>query len=234
MRKKPVLPYLEQLWETDFSLCALLVFLLIEIFFLYPLGQTGSIKFLTVIFFSLILISGAITASRSRILRSLVFFWGLLTFVFLWIRYLFPHHLLISINTFLAFFYLVLLILLILGQALREGDTTSRRIMGAVAAYLLLGLMWSLAYFAIALNIPGAFKDLEAPAGGDHDLLRSHFHYFSFTVLTTVGFGDIVPVHPIARMAVVLEGVVGQLFPAILIARLVSLQVQSKKERKKS
>jgi hypothetical protein len=49
-----------------------------------------------------------------------------------------------------------------------------------------------------------------------------------FNILTTVGFGDIVPVDPIARMAVVLEGVVGQLFPAILIARLVSLQVQSK------
>jgi voltage-gated potassium channel Kch len=51
--------------------------------------------------------------------------------------------------------------------------------------------------------------------------------YISFTALTTVGFGDIVPVDPIARMAAALEALTGQLFPVILIARLVSLQVQS-------
>ena len=44
---------------------------------------------------------------------------------------------------------------------------------------------------------------------GDKEALRTHFQYLSFTVLTTVGFGDIVPVHPLARMAVILEGVTG-------------------------
>jgi hypothetical protein len=102
--------------------------------------------------------------------------------------------------------------------------------MGAIAAYLLIGLIWSLIYYTIGLHIPGAFKGLEALMEGDKEVLRTHFQYFSFTVLTTVGFGDIVPVHPIARMAAVLEGVVGQLFPAILIARLVSLQVQSRQK----
>ena len=102
--------------------------------------------------------------------------------------------------------------------------------MGAVAAYLLLGLIWSLIYYTIALHIPGAFKGLEALMESDKEVIRTHFQYFSFTILTTVGFGDIVPVHPIARMAAVFEGVVGQLFPAILIARLVALQVQSKQK----
>jgi hypothetical protein len=52
----------------------------------------------------------------------------------------------------------------------------------------------------------------------------------SFVTLTTLGYGDIVAVHPTVRMLVILEGVVGQLYPAILIARLVSLQVQSKQK----
>jgi hypothetical protein len=100
--------------------------------------------------------------------------------------------------------------------------------MGAVAVYLLLGLTWSLIYHAIALQIPDAFKGLENLTEGDNELHRLHFQYFSFTVLTTLGFGDIVPVNPIAQMSAVFEGIVGQLFPAILIARLVSLQLQSK------
>jgi hypothetical protein len=131
----------------------------------------------------------------------LVFLWGLLTFVFVWVWHVFPHQTLISVATYLALFYLVLLTPLILGQALREGPTTSHRIMGAVAAYLLLGLIWSLIYYAITLHIPGAFKGLKAFTEGDSEVLYTHFQYFSFTVLTTIGFGDIVPVAPIARMA---------------------------------
>jgi len=49
--------------------------------------------------------------------------------------------------------------------------------------------------------------------------------YFSFTTLTTLGFGDIVPLNPLARSLVVLEALVGQLFPVILIARLVTMEI---------
>jgi hypothetical protein len=224
------LPYLNQLWITDIALTALLVFLLIYIFFVYSLGQFGSFRLLTVVFFSFILITGAITASRNRIFRTLVFSWGLLTVVFLWARYLFPHETLVFVANCLALFFLVLLTALILGQALREGPTTSHRITGAVAAYLLIGLIWSLAYSLIALRIPGAFNIQELLTPGQGETLQSHLFYFSFITLTTLGYGDIVAVHPMARTLVILEGVVGQLFPAILIARLVSLQVQSKQK----
>jgi hypothetical protein len=102
--------------------------------------------------------------------------------------------------------------------------------MGGVAAYLLLGLIWSLAYDLIAFRIPGAFSIQGPSTSGDPESIQSHLFYFSFVTLTTIGYGEIVPVHPIARMLVILEGVTGQLFPAILIARLVSLQVQSKRK----
>jgi hypothetical protein len=52
--------------------------------------------------------------------------------------------------------------------------------------------------------------------------------YYSFVTLTTVGYGDITPVHPLARSLAVFEALTGQLYPAILLARLVSLEVQSK------
>ena len=227
---KRILPYLERLWTTDVGLTTLLASLLIYIFLLFPLGGPPWMKFLSRVFFSLILIAGAITASKNRILRVLVFSWGLLTFIFLWTWYLFPHQALVLVNTGLALVYLVLLTILILGQIFREGPTTSHRIIGAVAAYLLLGVIWSLAYYLIELSAPGAFNIQGPLTPGDKEGLRSDFFYFSFVTLTTIGYGDIVSIHPFARMLVILEGVAGQLFPAILIARLVSLQVQSKQK----
>jgi len=229
MKRRRILPYLERLWTTDIALTSLLVFLLIYIFFLYPLGQVGAFRVLTTAFWSLILITGAITASRNRIFRTLVFSWGLLTFVFLWMRHLFPHQTFVFVANCLALFFLVLLTALILSQTLREGETTSHRIMGAVAAYLLLGLIWYLGYHLIALRIPWAFN-VQGPSLGGGEALQSQLFYFSFVTLTTLGYGDIVAVHPMTRMLVILEGVTGQLFPAILIARLVSLQVQSKRK----
>ncbi len=64
-------------------------------------------------------------------------------------------------------------------------------------------------------------------AGGGEDTLQPWL-YFSFVTLTTMGYGDITPIHPAARSLAVLEALVGQLYPAILLARLVSLEVQSR------
>ena len=226
-KERRILPYLERLWATDIVLTTLMISLLIYIFFVYPLGLVGSFRPLPTLFFSLVLISGAITASRNRIFRMLVLSWGLLTFITIWVRYLFPTPTLIFVTTCLSLFFLVLLASLLLSQALRVGPTTSQRIMGAVAAYLLLGIIWSLAYYLIALRIPEAFSVQGPFPPGGRESLQSQLFYFSFVTLTTLGYGDIVPVHPIVRMLAMLEGVAGQLFPAIMIARLVSLQVQS-------
>lgn len=231
MRMRRILSYLEQLWTTDVGLTTLLVSLLIYIFFLNLLGDPPKwMRLLTSVFLSLILIAGAITVSRNRIFRTLVYSWGLLTVIFLWTWYLFPYQTLLFVNNCLSLSFLVLLTFLILGQIFREGPTTSHRILGASAAYLILGVIWAQAYNLIALLMPEAFSfSVQGPYTlSDKEALRSRLFYFSFVTLTTIGYGDIVPVHPIARTLVILEGVVGQLFPAILIARLVSLHIHSK------
>ena len=230
MRKRPILNGIDRLWQTDVTLTSLLVFLLLYIFFLYPLGQVGLFRPLPSALFSLILISGAITVSRNRVFKTLVLSWALLAFVFLWVKHLFPHQIFVIVADCLAIFFLVLLVSLILGQALREGETTTRRIMGGVAAYLVLGLTWYLAYHLVALGFPEAFSAQGFPSMADRNSLSSQLFYFSFVTLTSIGYGDIVAVHPVARMLVILEGVTGQLFPVILIARLVSLHVQSKRK----
>jgi hypothetical protein len=112
--------------------------------------------------------------------------------------------------------------LVVLAQAFRAGPVNVHRIQGAVAAYLLLGLAWALAYELVALLDTGAFS-----GAGQAAAERQQFVYFSFVTLTTVGYGDVTPVHPVARSLAVGEALVGQLYPAILLARLVSLATGS-------
>jgi voltage-gated potassium channel Kch len=118
------------------------------------------------------------------------------------------------------------LALLVVVQVFREGPITMHRVLGAVGVYLLLGLAWSFAYHLIDVVNPDAF----AISGGATARILSgnEFLYFSFITLTTVGFGDITALDPAARSIVMLEALTGQLFPAILIARLVSMELVSR------
>lgn len=106
--------------------------------------------------------------------------------------------------------------------AFGPGKVSIHRIMGAVILYLSIGLLFANAYRACALTLHPSFKGLAE----SHHFLSDSL-YFSLTTLTTTGYGDILPVHPFVRSLSNLEAVVGQLFPATLLARLVSLQVSS-------
>jgi Ion channel len=103
------------------------------------------------------------------------------------------------------------------------GHAVSDRLFGAVVLYLLLGVLWAVAYQLMERLSPGAFAG-QTDAG---DAL-AQWAYFSFVTLTTVGYGDITPVALGARSLAISEALVGQLYPAVIIARLVSLQVGSK------
>jgi len=113
---------------------------------------------------------------------------------------------------------------LVILMVLRRGPITARRIQGAIAVYLLLGFIWGQAYELVALCYPGAFAG--AVDGGG----SLPWTYYSFVTLTTVGYGDIMPVHPLARAVAVLEALTGQLYLAIMLARLVSLELQSRRD----
>jgi hypothetical protein len=103
---------------------------------------------------------------------------------------------------------------------------TLDEILGGVIVYLLIGIVWGQLHHALELAHPGAYLlgDVTLAAtssGADEGLVRT-FLYYSFTTLTTLGYGDIRPVTHAARMLSTAEALIGQLYVAILIARLVS------------
>ena len=98
---------------------------------------------------------------------------------------------------------------------------TADRVVGAIVLYLLLGIVWAAAYELVATHVADAFSGVRPTGSGPQRWL-----YFSFVTLTTVGYGDLVPVAPAARSLATLEALLGQLYPAIILARLVSLQIK--------
>ncbi len=102
-----------------------------------------------------------------------------------------------------------------------QSETVDRDVLiGAVAIYLLIGITWSLIYSLVYGIDPTAFGDLLDGQPGSY---WNQFVYFSFTTLTTLGYGDIVALSPVARMLSVFEAVIGVIFEAMIIARLVGL-----------
>jgi hypothetical protein len=104
------------------------------------------------------------------------------------------------------------------------GRVTIHRILGAVAIYLNVAFAFALGYRLIAALAPAAFSGRLTPA---NDPQLFDYVYFSLSTLTTSGYGDIVPSAPLARSLANLEAVIGQLFPATLLARLVMLELES-------
>lgn len=112
-----------------------------------------------------------------------------------------------------------LIVLWLVAQHLIHADHVDAELLcGAVGAYLLLGVFWAGTYEIISLVAPAAFA---APGGAAPT--QSALLYFSFTTLTTTGYGDITAINPIVRMWSIFEAIIGTMYIATVISRLVSL-----------
>ena len=128
--------------------------------------------------------------------------------------------------TVLWLFYAVSIIV---AHLFRRTDVTVDTILGAVVTYLLIAVAFSQLFIVLELLDRASFSGLSDGTLQDRLELSDALLYFSFVCMTTMGYGDIVPVSNIARSLSVLEGVVGQLYLAVMIARLVGLHLASGK-----
>ncbi len=220
-----------EFWWGDSGLSILLLSLLL-LFFLSPFIESHLAQLLVLIFFVLLLVSGTVAVAQSGLFRVAAYVVAGAALVFTILREAAPSPAMTVCWEFTVLAYFFLLIVFILIQVYREGPVTAHRVRGAIAVYLLIGITWSIIYQLIALFIPGAFSFPPSMASnpGEREC-RSALTYFSFVTMTTLGYGDIVPVHPVPRMFVIFEALIGQLYPATLLARLISLAMTGSRER---
>jgi hypothetical protein len=210
-------------WNEESGLTSMFILLCISNFLVIPFfsRENELIFLLTRLFWFFLLVAGITSQAGSR--RKM------------WILSVFPVSLLIvsllkliSDNILIEYSGLIvgisvfsLLIWMVLVKVFENGSVTIHRVVGSILAYMLIGNLWAMIFQFLYIQVPGSLQvpDSLSAAG----VAQSVFLYFSYTTLTTTGFGDILPVHSIARTLVVVEQLIGVLYPVVLIGRLVSL-----------
>ncbi len=119
----------------------------------------------------------------------------------------------------------------LLRGVLRQREITSETISMSISVYLLLGFTFGLFYILLHHLQPLAFSFGSTPVSSNEQQSFPILAYFSLTTLSTIGFGDITPVSLQARYAAVAEGITGQFYLAILVARLVGMQMSQSVSR---
>lgn len=213
----------------------LLVSLLLLIFF-YPFfdGFRFAPRLLTVLFLAILLSAvTAISASRKSVLAAACL--ALTAFCSYILAQVSGSFLLqaLTMSAYGLFFSLITVV--ILRHILSVREVTSDTILGAICAYLVLGMVWTMVYSLVELFTPGSFlhggESIAVGLSGSHEPAISNFIYYSFVTLTTLGYGDITPNSSPAAALSSLEAVIGQLYLAILIARFVGLYISSAGKR---
>lgn len=141
-----------------------------------------------------------------------------------WIAYSKPDSVLEGIALLAAILFFSITLVAVFRHIVTSRRVTADVIFGSIAVYLLFGIVLALAYAVVNTLDPGnAISSVTptTPRRGEF----SDFLYFSFITLTSVGYGDVTPVGSAARSLAMFEGIFGQLYVAILIARLVSIHI---------
>jgi ion channel len=184
--------------------------------------QLYSGDFIESILITLVFIFAVLATGGSR--RSLV--WAIVLVIPVvagkWVNRLRPDLMPPEVYIVAALVFFVFLTVHYLSFILRAPRVNSEVLCAGVATYLVLGILWSFAYILVAELVPDSFAFTTGPIS-THSMKEFVPLYFSYVTLTTVGYGDIIPVSGAARMLAMTEAMVGMFYVTLLIARLVAL-----------
>lgn len=122
-----------------------------------------------------------------------------------------------------AIVYMVFVTVVILWKVLSAAKVTVETLYGAVCAYMFIAIVWGMAYSLVDVISPGSFRYTYDAA---KRLTWPDYSFFSVVTLTTIGYGDVVPVGGVKGL-VMMEGIIGAMYPAVLIGRLLTLHARA-------
>lgn len=214
-------------WSKEIGLTYMLILVCLSDFVIMPfLIDQLLLKMLMVIFWTLLLMTGLKMLIKSRLRLYALSIIPVLYFAVNIIPFFMAFESLVYIRFVIDVTALCLIIGLVLVKVFENGTVTVHRIVGAVAAYMFIGNLWAVFFRFIYEQVPGSFV---LPASEHSGIVSTGaFLYFSFETLTTTGYGEFLPVHPIARTLAIIEQLIGVMYPIVLIGRLVSLRIETK------
>jgi hypothetical protein len=221
---KPVLKRLKFRRFSTVQLLVALVVLLISAPFVEDLKGGGLI--LSVLF-SMVLLAGVVAVADRKRTFAIAILLAVPAITARWLNYFRPELVHAAVFLFCALLLLAFVIGHLLHFVLHAPVVTAEVLCASLAAYLMLGLMWTVAYWLVDQLTPGGAFAVNTQRT-EHAMNGFTGFYFSFITLSTVGYGDITPVSQAARLLAAMEAMTGLLYVAVLIARLVSLYSSAK------
>lgn len=201
----------------------LLLFLCI-LFAIRPYEQGLSYLVFWKFFSTFTFLSAIFNCKHHRKVRIFAFILAFPTLIFGWYELFFPSNALFVMTICFAIIFMALCTASTLYDVIKRARVTLETLRGIVCAYFMIAFVFAYIYYLIEYLIPGSFHLLvrdEFFVTFSRNL--SQFMYFSFVTLLTIGYGDITPNLDVSQTAVVLEGIVGQFYIAILVARIVAV-----------
>jgi len=205
-----------------FSMVQLLIALALLIFFVPFVEAIKCVPLIVSALLSLVLLAGVLTvASRGRTL-TVALLLAIPAVAARWINHFQPHLVPSAIFLVAGIGLVAFVVFHLLRFVLRASSVDGEVLCASISAYLMLGLIWTMAYWLVEQLTPGAFA-FNTTTGTKETMEGFNAFYFSLITLSTVGYGDITPVSKVARMLAAMEAMTGLFYVAVLIARLVAL-----------
>jgi hypothetical protein len=213
---------LDHFWNEDSGLTSIFILLCISNFLIVPFfNQRLTILILVRITWFLLLVAGITSMARNRAQMRKLSIIPILLVIVSTLQIILDHKILAYIDFVVELSVFALMIGMVIIKVFEGGSVTIHRVVGSIVAYMLIGNAWAIMFQFLYIQIPGS---IQIPAVyTEPGVPNSVFLYFSYTTLTTTGYGEILPVHAIARTLVIIEQLIGVLYPVVLIGRLVSL-----------
>src|SRR5437773_1965328 len=178
---------------------------------------------------SLVLLSAVLTVASRHHTLVIALLLAIPAVVGRWINHFQPHLIPPAIFLVAGIGLVAFVVVNLLRFVLRTPSVDGEVLCASISAYLMLGLIWTMAYWLVEALTPGAFA-FNTATGTKETMEGFNAFYFSFITLSTVGYGDITPVSKVARMLAAMEAMTGLFYVAVLIARLVSLYSSPKSQ----
>jgi hypothetical protein len=211
------------IWNEDKGLTIIFIMLCVSNFLIIPFfdKQSTIIYISSRIIWFILLFAGITTLSENRTMMRKFSIIPILLIAVSIIQHLIQNNFFTYLEFVVELAVFGLLIGMVLVKVFEGGSVTVHRIIGSIVVYMLIGNVWAQIYQFLYINSPGSIQFPAADNGSS--MAASKFLYFSYTTLTTTGFGEILPTNVISRTVVIIEQLIGVLYPVVLIGRLVSL-----------